>query len=107
MNFNKIKVNWLPRCATNTAFCHHKIRMLHTFGSLIITNITPSWEIVGVGRLFILVKILVKYLIFEDTRGGYKRWQHQRSSPVSSTTGPWIQWKSSHFEFCNISTLMS
>lgn len=43
----------------------------------------------------------------EDTRGGYKRWQHQRSSPVSSTTGPWIQWKSSHFEFCNISTLMS
>ena len=46
MNFNKIKVNWLPRCATNTAFCHHKIRMLHTFGSFIITNITPRWEIV-------------------------------------------------------------
>ena len=108
MNFNKIKVNWLPRCATNTAFCHHKIRMLHTFGSLIITNITPSWEIVGVGRLFILVKILVKYLNFDPKpHGGYKRRQHQRSSPVSSTTGPWIQWKSSHFEFCNISTLMS
>ena len=73
MNFNKIKVNWLPRCATNTAFCHHKIRMLHTFGSLIITNITPSWEIVGVGRclLFILVKILVKYLNFDPkTHGG-------------------------------------
>lgn len=74
MNFNKIKVNWLPRCATNTAFCHHKIRMLHTFGSLIITNITPSWEIVGVGRLFILVKILVKYLNFDPkTHGGDTR----------------------------------